>query len=345
MKENEKGIFIISLDFELNWGVHDVFTNNQYRDNLAGTRKAIDEMLRLFEKYNIHVTWATVGMLFFDSKEQLIQYLPREKPTYENPSFSPYGKLDKIGNNEGEDPFHFGASIIKKISTYPGQEIATHTFSHYYCLEKGQTAEEFEADIKMAVKVAQENNHSVKSIVFPRNQLNNKYLSICKRHGIQSYRGNQSGWIYRESQFHKESLIKRMVRLLDGYVDLTGHHTYPIRKVDREAILNLPASHFLRPYVQRFNKLEKLKLRRIKRGILHAANRGEVYHLWWHPHNFGKNIEENIQFLNGILQYVNEFVEKGQLTSMNMEEVSKMVPTRETEKVPKYIHPNSQYEM
>ena len=35
---------------------------------------------RLFERYGIHCTWATVGFLFFDDKEELLQYLPQERP-------------------------------------------------------------------------------------------------------------------------------------------------------------------------------------------------------------------------------------------------------------------------
>lgn len=345
MKESEKGIFIISLDFELNWGVHDVFTIEQYGENLKGTRKAIDEMLKLFETYQIHVTWATVGMLFLESKKQLLEYLPKELPTYENPDFSPYEKWDAVGMDEAGDPFHFGASLIEKIGTYPGQEIASHTFSHYYCLESGQTSQQFDADIQTAVKIGIKSNHTVKSIVFPRNQLNRDYLPICKKHGIQSYRGNQSGWIYKEGRFHKESLVKRMLRLLDGYVNLTGHHTYSLKKVEKNPIVNLPASHFLRPYMQHFKELERFKLKRIKQGISHAAKRGEVYHLWWHPHNFGKNIEENLQFLHEILQHVNELVEQGRLISLNMEESCKMAYVEENEKASKQILPESQYEM
>lgn len=345
MKSRRKGIFIISLDFELNWGVHDVFTVDQYGENLKGARKAIDEMLKLFETYEIHATWATVGMLFFESKKQLLQYLPKETPTYENPNFSPYEKWDDVGVDEAEDPLHFGASIIEKIGTYPGQEIATHTFSHYYCLESGQTSKQFEADIKAAVKIGWEANYLVKSIVFPRNQFNKEYLPICKKLGIQSYRGNQSGWIYKESPFRQESLLKRMLRLLDGYVNLTGHHTYLLEKVPKDSIVNLPASHFLRPYNKRFKELERLKLQRIKQGILRAANRGEVYHLWWHPHNFGKNIEENIKFLNEILKYVNELVEKGNLISLNMEESFKFAYAQEGDEVFEQMLPESQYEI
>ena len=45
----QTGIFTISLDFELHWGVSENKTVQQYYENLAGTRKAIDEMLHLFQ--------------------------------------------------------------------------------------------------------------------------------------------------------------------------------------------------------------------------------------------------------------------------------------------------------
>ena len=61
--------------------------------------------------------------------------------------------LGTIGENEERDPFHYGQSLLEKISRYEGQEISTHTFSHYYCLEDGQTAEQFEADLKASLKV------------------------------------------------------------------------------------------------------------------------------------------------------------------------------------------------
>jgi len=34
----------------------------------------------------------------------------------------------------------------------------------------------------------------------------------------------------------------------------------------------------------------------------YAAEKGLIYHLWWHPHNFGNNIEENFSFLEKILK-------------------------------------------
>jgi len=42
------GIFTISLDFELYWGVRDKRTIDQYRSNLSGVRSAVTQMLQTF---------------------------------------------------------------------------------------------------------------------------------------------------------------------------------------------------------------------------------------------------------------------------------------------------------
>ncbi|MBO1913836.1 hypothetical protein J4G37_54610, partial [Microvirga sp. 3-52] len=119
-----------------------------------------------FDDFGIRATWATVGMLFFQNKEELLKNLPSTLPSYKNLEFSPYGKLENIGENEEQDPFHYGQSLLKKISRYEEQEISTHTFSHYYCLEEGQTANEFEADLVAALKVSAEFDRQAMSIVF-----------------------------------------------------------------------------------------------------------------------------------------------------------------------------------
>ena len=34
----------------------------------------------------------------------------------------------------------------------------------------------------------------------------------------------------------------------------------------------------------------------------YAAKNNEMYHLWWHPHNFGTNMEENFIALEEIFK-------------------------------------------
>lgn len=48
----------------------------------------------------------------------------------------------------------------------------------------------------------------------------------------------------------------------------------------------------LRPYSAALKSLEPLKLKRITSELDCAAQEGLIYHLWWHPHNFGVNLEK-----------------------------------------------------
>ena len=309
----------------MNWGVHDVFTREQYEENLLGARTAIPKILELFKRYEIHATWATVGLLYFNSKQELLKNLPVLQPSYLDSTLTPYRKLDLIGEDEQKDPLHFASSIINEIAQVPHQELASHTFSHYYCMEKGQTVEEFEVDLLASKSVTVGNGHQFESLVFPRNQTNESYLMVCKNHGITSYRGNEKSWVYRASVSHSEGIGKRLLRLSDHYTNLFGHHTYPLAKVNRDPIVNLPSSRFLRPYHAQLKLMEPLRLRRIKKSLMHAAKNGEVFHLWWHPHNFGKNTDENIRILTEILDLVSTLRNEYGFKSLNMREASSYV--------------------
>ena len=143
------GKFVISLDFEIHWGVRDAVTLKEYEKNLLGVQEVIPQILNLFEKHKIQATFATVGFLFFETKKDLLNNLPGRKPVYHNANLSPYNHLNAVGENEKVDPFHFANKLIKQIAD-KGQEIGSHSFSHYYCLEKGQTAEDFKEDVQAA---------------------------------------------------------------------------------------------------------------------------------------------------------------------------------------------------
>ena len=294
------GRLIISLDFELNWGVRDQQTLAQYGPNLLGVRQAIPATLALFEEYQLRATWATVGLLFFDSKPALLAHLPAVRPAYADAGLSPYLALDQVGENEEADAYHFGLSLLEQIRRTPGQEIGTHTFCHYYCLERGQTATAFRADLVAAVQVAEAQGIALRSLVFPRNQYNEQYLTICRELGITNYRGNESSWIYKERSEEQQSLYKRGARLLDAYLSMSGPNCHDVADIARQFPYNIPASRFLRPWSAGPAALEKLRLRRILRGMDYAARHGQVFHLWWHPHNFGVNLAENMAVLRRI---------------------------------------------
>lgn len=318
-------IFTISLDFELHWGVSDRLTVEQYRENLENTRRAIHGMLELFREYEIHVTWAAVGMLFCRSRDQLFRYVsPELRPHYDVPGYSNYALAETVGANEAEDPFHFAPSIVEKIRSYPNQEIGTHTFSHYYTLETGQTPEHFRADLKAAKEVAAEYGIQLKSIVFPRMQYDDRYLKVAADLGIRYYRGSQPVIEYAPVSRLKETRRRRITRFLDSYINYKGHHIYPLADLKGQSFpVNVPQSLFLRPWSEKLKLLEPLKLRRIRRQMTAAAKKGGLYHLWWHPHNFGKHTDKNLATLEQILRHYRYLANRHGMVSLNMEEAGR----------------------
>ena len=77
------GAFVLSLDFELHWGVRDhQAAEGPYRAALLGAREAVERTLDLFAAYDVAATWATVGFLFARSRGELEAASPAERPTY-----------------------------------------------------------------------------------------------------------------------------------------------------------------------------------------------------------------------------------------------------------------------
>lgn len=318
----ENGKFIISIDFEIFWGVHDAIKLEDYKENLIGVRKAIPMSLSLFNQYQINATFATVGFLFFNNKKDLLEGMPERKPQYINKAFSAYSsQIDQIGQTEEEDPFRLGLSLVKQIQD-AGQEIGSHTFSHYYCLETGQTPEDFREDLVCAKLIAEKNGIQLNSIVFPRNQYDEASLKICHEEGFIAFRGNERSPLFSSKTHSSGTYYRRPFRLADAYLNLSGHNCYSEKEMKKTLPFNIPSSRFLRPYSKKLAFLDKLKLKRITDSMTYAAKNGLTYHIWWHPHNFGANISENFSFLEKILNHFQNINAKYNFESMNMQQLA-----------------------
>lgn len=324
------GIFIISLDFELYWGLRDKRTLIGYRENLLGVRKAVEEILNIFNSYNIHATWATVGFLFFSNINELRKYYPAKLPTYNNAKLNPYQYIDN--NDNLQNLYHFAPELLKLICKYNRQEIGTHTFSHYYCLESDQTIEQFKSDIYSAIIIARNKQLKIKSLVFPRNQWNEKYLFVLRELGIRCYRGNEINWLYNAVNEKNNHIFRRILRLLDAYINISGYNTYNISEIEKKEPFNIPASRFLRPFSKRLILFENLRFKRIKKAMTYAAKTNTIFHLWWHPHNFGINTYQNISFLRKILQHFIWLQKKYGMRSYNMGEISNLLSEKNDNK-------------
>lgn len=316
------GSFTISLDFELYWGVRDKRTTDAYRQNLLGVWEVIPKMLVLFDKYDIHVSWATVGFLFLENEKELRDNFPDNLPEYKEKRLSPYSYVNSLEDSDSRvDDFnkmHFAKKLIEEIKTYPFQEIATHTYSHYYTREATISNVAFESDMKKAIEVGSKNHIRLESLVFPRNQIDNKSLEILKNLGIKTFRGNPEHWAYKEGEVEK-TFLQRVFRFVDIYINLSGAHlTIP---QDIKKVKELKSSIFFRTFNKKFSFLEWLKLRRIKNAMCQAAKEGKNFHLWWHPHNFGVNQDENMANLEEVLKHFKILENKYQMHSLNMQEL------------------------
>jgi peptidoglycan/xylan/chitin deacetylase (PgdA/CDA1 family) len=323
MNDAFKGTFVISLDLELYWGMRDLISLRDYQKRLAGVRQAVPAILDLFEKYEVNATWAAVGFLYYDDVEQLKQNIPQQIPNYHQSNLNPYQYVATLEKGSDQQ-LHFCPDVIELIKEYLGQEIGTHTFSHYYCLETGQTQEQFKADLLAAIAIAKKANIDTKSLIFPRNQYNQEYLRTMTDCGIKCYRGNETNFIYNDEKGIGERADKRIFRLLDAYVNLTGQNCYSWSKLKSSYPINIPSSRFLRPYSAKVKFLDGLRLRRITSGLEYAAKRGLIYHLWWHPHNFGVDLRENLRFLEQILQSYQKLHTQNQMQSLTMGEVAEL---------------------
>ena len=310
------GTLIVSLDFELFWGMLDVCPLETYQDNVLGGRKAIPRLLELFRKHGIHATWAAVGFLFAENYEEVRRYFPENKPGYANEKLNAYREFAKIGKNEQEAPCFYAPSLLEKIAAVPGQEIGSHTFSHYYCREAGQTPEQFAEDLAAAKAIAGDRGYDLTSVILPRNQCEPEYTDILRQAGFTAYRDEENDWIYNKV---KSGLLFKVLRTLDMYLPLTGQGGYT--PICEGGIWNLTGSRMFRP-IRPCLPLERLKLRRIKRQMLHAAKNGLTFHLWWHPHNVGVRTEEHLKQLDEIFSYYEELKETYGMRSLNMREAA-----------------------
>ncbi len=311
------GTFMVSLDFELFWGMLDVCPLEDYQENVLGGKKAIPQLLQLFEKYGIHATWATVGFLFADNYEELAHFLPKLHPGYANPELDGYAWFDKIGKDEKSAPCFYAPGLLQKIAETPGQEIGSHSFCHYYCREAGQTLQEFEADMRSARAIAESKGYPVTSVILPRNQCEPEYTEVLRSCGFTAYRDEENDWIHEKIKFRP---LLRALRLLDVYLPLTGQGGYTPKY--ENGIWNLVGSRMYKPIFQRLEFLEGLKLRRIKKQMLHAAKNNLTFHLWWHPHNIGIRTEEHLQQLEEIFRYYQQLRETYGMQSLNMGEAA-----------------------
>ena len=126
--------------------------------------------------------------------------------------------------------------------------------------------------------------------------------------------------MYREAPDEYQSPTLRMTRLLDHYLNLSGSNGFTPH--EEGGLINCPSSRFLRPINPSLQPMDGLRMRRIKRAMEAAAKAGECFHLWWHPHNFGTHLKENLANLEELLRFHITLRDRYGVVPMNMGEIA-----------------------
>jgi peptidoglycan/xylan/chitin deacetylase (PgdA/CDA1 family) len=322
MNDPGYGALVLSLDFELHWGVFDIYdTESAYTSNLRGVWSVVPRLLDLFREFDAAATWATVGSLFATSREHLERARPAIRPRYADERLDPY--TVPVGESEADDPFHYAPTLIRQVMETPRQEIGTHTFSHIYWDAPGPSVEAARADLQSAQAIAREYGLELRSVVLPRNQVNDAFLPILKEAGIASYRGREPHWMYRgvdPADFDRPH--KRAARLVDRYLPISGYNLGRWdRVVRRDGLCNVPSTRFLQPKTQGAD-FEAKRMAWTQRAIAAAAEKHGIVHLWWHPHDFGAAPDENLAMLREILETAARYRQSHGLKSLTMDDVA-----------------------
>lgn len=311
----KKGVFTVSMDTELAWGTIDKPDSNKKNHKLyLETRNIIDEILELYNEFNISSTWAIVGHLFLEecNKKDGIKHLNFTRTNYEHYD-NDWFKLDPATNIK-ENQLWYGKDIVEMINQCSvKQEIASHSFAHILYGDSQTKKETIESDLDEIVKVTNKYGIKLKSFVFPRNQVG--FIEELKKYGFESYRGIEPSWYKNSSGY-----LKKFAHMIDQIFSITPPVVMPELV---NGLVNIPAS-MLYLSMQGFRKHIPLKSRinKAKKGLDKAVAENKIFHLWFHPFNLASNPEKMLEGLREIIIYADELRNNNLLDIKTMGEIS-----------------------
>ncbi len=166
----EKGGLIISADFEMAWAWRYTKTGADFIEKGHIERMNFPQIINLLEKYNVPITFATVGHLFLDNcKRGDHDWMKRI------PHFNDHWRFTE-GDWYDHDPYDsyknapewYGLDLIQRLQgSTVKHEIGTHTFSHIDFSYKNCPAKVADDEIRACCDAASKLGINLKSMVFP----------------------------------------------------------------------------------------------------------------------------------------------------------------------------------
>jgi len=292
-----KGIFTLSLDFELIWGTLDIFGPNGFKKACEIEReRVIDRLLNLLAEFEVPATWCIVGHLFLDHCDGTHPEINVDRQWFQHDP----------GTDVSRDPVFYGRDLVEKIRHCEvPQEIGCHSFSHIIFGECGR--ETAASELAASTSIAHEVGIDLKSFVFPRNVVG--HIDLLREFGFRCYRGPEPVW-YESDRWPQA--LRRIAHLANVILANTPPVVDPID--EGGDLWNIPGSmiyfpsHGMRRYIP-----TSRRVRRAVRGLDAAARERRIFHLWFHPTNLVDEIESMFEGLTKILSHARILRDSGRL--------------------------------
>lgn len=300
-----RGVFTLSLDFELIWGTLDLFGPAGFRDACLRERAGVVErLLALLAEHDVSATWLTVGHLMLE------RCSGPAHPGVVRPSHS-WSRGDWFAEDPGGDeasaPLFFARSLVEKIrACRVPQEIGGHSFSHVIYGDPGCSRAAAESDLDALVAAASGLGLTLESFSFPRNRVG--YQDALRPRGFKVVRAPEPGWHFQA----RSAAVRRLGHLADVVLARTPPAVFPRREAD--GLVSVPGSMIYFPMhgLRRFLPVS-VRVRRARKGLAEAVRAGGVFHLWTHPTNLADETEAMFGGLTAILEEVRALRERGLL--------------------------------
>lgn len=241
------GGVVISADFELGWAFRYSKKNANPEKMAMQARENFPFLLKLFDEYNIPITWATVGHLFLDKCKKGDHDWMMRIPHFENPwnflhgdwyDHDPYA-------NAVDAPCWYAPDLIEKIlSAKASHEIGCHTFSHINFSDKICPPGVADDEIKACVDIAKKWGLQLNSIVFPGGTYGN--IDVIKRYGFKVYRHNVKQKLAYPYKDHADLIVTHSTQMIgrnNQHWD-ANYHLYRYKQMVKRAIQTRTICHF-----------------------------------------------------------------------------------------------------
>jgi Polysaccharide deacetylase len=307
----ERGVFTLSLDFELIWGTLDRGAET-YREACEREHAfVVDRLLALLAEFEISATWCTLGHLFLDSCEVRDG---RKHPEIVPPAPDWFEQDPCTG--EDRDPIFYGKSLVDRVlACEVPQEMGCHSFSHPIFDDPRCSRETARTELAECVRLARERGLELHSFAFPRNRVG--HLEVLREHGFSVYRGPDPAW-FEDARWPRP--VKRFGHLLDVAIARTPPIVLPEETLP--GLWNLPGSMIYFPMhgVRRHIPLS-VRVSRALKGLEAAVEQRRVFHLWFHPTNLAFETDSMFEGLRRIFGRVAELRSEDRLSVLPMRDV------------------------